>query len=469
MLLDCAEIFCALDGNGLDGRRGEMGLLKMRLWADGRCDPAKDIQIQFYRGAGSAHAVSMDPAREIVYLGGWNRCGLFIDANTMEEMRRLYTMPHYRHDLKVTWESQTHIVWPKQKYLPKGFIEGKAFLCVIENYFWVFDLYDTNHCMPLVSCVVSLPHAMKISPSGRYVAYGVMDYDYDEFGWARKFCIFDLETGFVQLVPLDRTVWHFNWHPTKDEIYAVTENYEPEPGMGSAGFDFTKLSIAFDTNYVYKITCEHTRWGIHSPYHVLELPPSRPSHLSSDVVVFVDYDSKTWVLANHCASSTIGVYDFEQLTEQYIDEKVDLGYIWRTWRNKATRQYGRQLFNAALVGGVVEGFRILNMFTNFDKVVRTLSATRGSVLDGSYGLQVVSFGEAEHRLVSFHRGLNRIIIYDWPPYTNQNGWLSVHEHRCIPLPSLAEYFPGFYSAHGDPRLGMHHSTMRYRKNIERND
>src|SRR5437867_680607 len=68
---------------------------------------------------------------------------------------------------------------------------------------------------------VTLPHAIKRSPSGKYLFYGAMDHD--RKGHANQVGIFDLEARTARIVELPATVWHLGVHPERDVFYAPTQ------------------------------------------------------------------------------------------------------------------------------------------------------------------------------------------------------------------------------------------------------
>jgi len=73
--------------------------------------------------------------------------------------------------------------------------------------------------------------------------------------------------------------------------------------------------------------------------------------------------------------------------------------------------------------------------------------SRGSALDGSYGLKLSPDGRF---LLSAHRGLNEVIVYDYPSLTVS---------RRVPFPRIQSLVPHI-GRFADPRLGFHHATLR---------
>jgi hypothetical protein len=158
------------------------------------------------------------------------------------------------------------------------------------------------------------------------------------------------------------------------------------------------------------------------------IPKDFPAALTSDVVVTRDR-----VLYNCCASSTIAVVDLNRFDHvRFVNERVS--------GLSALRHAPAGLAN------LVEAMSRANLLEEAHSFVKAVRIARGSALDGSYGLGLSPCGRY---LFSAHRGLNEVIVYDYP---------SLEVHRRIRFPSVREFFP-FLGRFHDPRLGFHHSTL----------
>ena len=154
------DYFIALDGNGLNGFEGHAGVARLR------CDPEADrydIKVTFFAGLAGGHATQINSQGTIGYLGNLAQTLLFYDPRTMEEIRRFSTLRFHAPD--VVYSSQTHVVW----------IGEREFIAVLGADFYRFDLDDLESPTRLGAHGVTLPHALKRSPSGRYLFYGAMD------------------------------------------------------------------------------------------------------------------------------------------------------------------------------------------------------------------------------------------------------------------------------------------------------
>jgi len=407
------DLFAALDGPVLNGFEGPGGILKVRYYDDHHYE----LEIKFYDGVSGGHAVQVNKEGTVGYLGGFDRTPLFFDPNTLEEIKRFSTT-HFG-AIEVPYESQTHVV----------FVEERVFIMSIRGRFYKFKLDDMEHAEDLGPHKVPLPHALKLSPSGRYIMYGVMDHDYA--GYARQFGVFDLQEPDpekrARVVPLDDTCWHFGMHPTKDIAYAVTECYDPMPGEGNIPFDFNNFSIGYRKNFIWKIDAEKA-----AVVDKISIPAFFPSHLTSDVVV--TGDEHDTVMYNSCASSTITVARFNKHTVDHVDERVG---FWHT-------VFHPSLWGVALEN-LKEAFARIHIFGNTHRMAKALRISRGSMMDGSYGLQ---FSPDKKFLFSAHKGLNQIIVYTYP---------EMKVFQRIQLPPARKYFPKYMGRLSDSRLGLHHT------------
>ncbi|HSO32524.1 MAG TPA: hypothetical protein VLT33_08410 [Labilithrix sp.] len=397
------DYFIALDGNGLNGFEGFAGVARLR------CDPDRDrwdIAVRFFDGVAGGHALQIAPGGRIGFLGNLSQQLLFFDPETLEERARYSTLRFFAPD--VFYASQTHVVWTSDE----------TFITAIGPDFYELSIDDLAHPRRLGAHGVSVPHALKRSPSGRYLFYGAMDHDHT--GYASCAGIFDLQRNEARIVKLPATVWHLGVHPTRDVFYAPTQRCTPQGDM-----EFVEYTIAHFKNYLFEIDGERAEVVRH-----LAIPKDLPGTLTSDVVVTEDH-----VLYNACASGAIVQVDLATFRDvRFIDE-----------RPSALRTLANLPVAAA---NLVEGLARVNLPTGLHLFLKALRATRFSAVDGSYGLQRSPCGR---HVLSAHRGLNEVLVYDYP---------SMRLQKRIPFPSIRHFFPEHFGRLADPRLGFHHTTLR---------
>jgi hypothetical protein len=396
------DYFIALDGNGLNGFEGFAGVARLR------CDPERgeyDVKVRFYDGVAGGHALQISPDGRTGFLGNLSQQLLFFDTESLDEVRRASTLRFHSPD--VFYSSQTHVLWTGDR----------TFITVLGPDFHEFSLDDLEHPRRVGAHGVTLPHAMKRSPSGRYVFYGAMDHD--AHGYANQAGVFDLEKGTARVVKLPATVWHLGVHPTKDVFYAPTQRCTPQ------GVEFVEYTIAHFKNYLFEIDGESAKVVRH-----LAIPKDLPGTLTSDVVVTEDH-----VIYNACASGALVKVDLETFSKiEFVDE-----------RPSALQTLTHLPVAAA---NLVEGLARANLPTGVDRFVKALRASRLSAIDGSYGLQRSPCGRF---MLSAHRGLNEVLVYEYP---------SMRLVKRVPFPSIRHFFPQHFGRLDDPRLGFHHTALR---------
>jgi hypothetical protein len=400
--MSAMRLFIALDGNGLNGFEGFGGVA--RLVADPEAD-RYDIAVKFYEGFSGGHATQLNPSGTVGFLGNLSQTLLFYDPRSLEELQRFSTLRFCAPD--TFYSSQTHVAW----------LDDQTFITVLGPDFYKFRLADLMHPERLGPHQVTVPHALKRTPSGRYLCYGAMDHD--ARGFANQAGVFDLETNTARVVKLPATVWHLGMHPIRDVFYAPTQRCAPQDGS------FAEYTIAHFKNYLFEVDAKEAVVTRH-----LTVPKDLPGALTSDVVVTEDE-----VIYNACASGAllrVGLDDFRRV--EWVDERpglVDSVLKVRTaWSN------------------LVEGASRANLPGNSHVLLKALRATRFSAIDGSYGLQRSPDGQW---LLSAHRGLNEVRVYSYP---------GLKLHRRVPFPSIRKYFPEHFGLLDDPRLGFHHAAMR---------
>ncbi|MFT3707152.1 MAG: hypothetical protein QM817_05730 [Archangium sp.] len=401
MKMSAFDLLIALDGNGLNGFEGFGGIARLR------CDPAAerfDIKVRYFDGLAGGHATQLNPSGTVGFLGNLSQTLLFYDPRTLEEISRCSTLRFCAPD--TFFSSQTHVLW----------LDDRSFVTTLGDAFWKFDLHDLHHPIRLGAHGVTVPHALKRTPSGRYLCYGAMDHD--ERGFANQVGIFDLRDHTHRIVKLPATAWHLGMHPTKDVFYAPTQRCAPQDGS------WVEYTLAHFKNYLFEIDAERAEVTRH-----LTIPKDLPGALTSDVVVTEDE-----VLYNACASGSIIAVKLKDFREpRWVDERASL------WDSvKAARTVWSNLVESASRANIPGQPHVL---------LKALRATRFSAVDGSYGLQRSPDGRW---LLSAHRGLNEVRVYEYP---------SLKLHRRVPFPSIREFFPQHFGLLDDPRLGFHHTAL----------
>jgi hypothetical protein len=393
------DYFIALDGHGLNGFEGFAGIARLR------CDPDADrwdVDVTFFQGVAGGHATQLSPEGTVGFLGNLSQLLLFYDPRTLAEVARTSTL-RFRAP-KLFYESQTHVVW----------LDERRFVTAIGPEFWRFSLDDLDHPEPLGAHGVTLPHAVKRSPSGRYLFYGAMDV---AGTYANQLGVFDLETNTARVVSLPATAWHLGCHPTRDVCYVPTQRCIPQDG------DFTEYVIAHFKNYLFEVDGPSASVTRH-----LAIPKDLPGALTSDVVVTEDE-----VIYNCCASGVLARVDLAELKHvRFVDERP---------------RPLRQLLNIrAGWGNVVEIVSRANLVGAPHWFAKAVRIAGGSMLDGSYGL---GLSPDRRFLLSAHRGLNEVIVYRYPELV---------VHRRVPFPPIRKFFRHL-GVLADTRLGFHHAAV----------
>lgn len=400
------DVFIALDGPGLNGFEGPGGVARVR------CAPAEDrylTQIQFFDGIAGGHAIQVNPQGTLGFLGNMSQQLLFFCPRTLEERQRVSVRRIHQGRARVFYESATHVAW----------LSETTVVTALGPYFWRLDVFRPDEAEILGVHGVTLPHALKLSPSRRYLFYGAMDHDQD--GYANHVGVFDLQTGRAQRVELDATVWHLGVHPTRDVFYAPTQRCVPQGRM-----EFNEYVPGHFKNHLYEIEVVEGRARVSRH---LSIPKDFPAHLTSDVVV-----TEREVIYNNPASSAISAVSQEEFRSvRVLDERVGflraLGHWRSAWSN------------------LLEAMSRVNIPTHTHDFVKALRISRFCLLDGGYGLQLSPDGRF---LISAHRGLNQVLVYRWP-----EGKL----HKRLSFPPARRFFPQRLGWLDDTRLGFHHSAL----------
>jgi hypothetical protein len=395
------DFFIALDGNGLNGFEGFAGVARLR------CDPDDDsyqIEVRFFPGVAGGHALQINREGTLAFLGNMSQTLLLFDPRTLEEVARASTLRFGAP--QVDYESSTHAVWTGEREL----------VVALGDHFVRFAAGDLGRGERLGPHGVTLPHAVKRSPSGRYLFYGAMDHD--ARGFARQAGIFDLQAGSARSIGLPATVWHLGVHPSRDLFYAPTQRCTPD------GRGFNEYTIAHFKNYLFEIDGEAGEVARH-----LTIPKEMPAALTSDVVVTGEH-----VIYNACAGGSLVRVELAGFRGvEFIDERPG-----RLASLAGVRSAAANLRESLERADVLARSKVL---------FQALGATRGSLLDGSYGL---GLSPDRRFLLSAHRGLNQVIVYDYP---------ALVPRRRIAFPPLRRFFPRRFGLLADPRLGFHHAAL----------
>lgn len=394
----------ALDGNGINGFEGMAGICKFLF------DPSDNsyaYKVKYYDGASAGHACMVSPDGRHGYLGNAGQHLLFYDAGSIEESDRVSTLRYEPND--TTIRGSTHVVW----------MSDREIMTPIGDYFYRFDVSDLGKGERLMPHQVKLPHGMKRSSSGRYVAYGSMDNPrYKGDGEAREIGILDLQTGEVSRVQMPTTCWHLVAHPKKDLFYAVSFRVLPQDYV-----DYHEWAMAFLKEYAYEIDPAEKRILRH-----WSASRETPAHINSDITI-----SDTELIFCNGGSQTVILVDLESFARfRVIDERPDF-----VTQLKHPRQVANQVYDVFARGG---------FFTSARHIVGALRVSRFTFFDSIYACQL---SRDQSLLFTANRGLNHITVYDYPEATIR---------LRVKMPDLHEFYPAMATV-ADPRLGFHHSYL----------
>jgi hypothetical protein len=390
-----------LDGNGLNGVEGHGGACVLFY------DPASndyEFKAKFYEGIAAGHAVSVNPTNTVGFLGNFGQQLLFYDATTLEEVARISTLRFEPNDTSV--RGSTHLVW----------LDEHHFITAIGEYLYRFDLRDLTKPEKLGPHRVKIPHAMKLSASKRYIGYGSIDHP--AHGEAKEIGIWDMKSGTATRIELPTTCWHLTRHPTKDLFYPISFRVMPTEHE-----NYHQWGIAYFKQYAYEVDAAANSLLRHWTAH-----RSFPAHLSSDVCIS---DSELIFCAP--ASHAIVFIDLTTFAKtRLLDDLPGPMTLLRS-----LRQIGSNMYETLTRG---------SLSRQSHQVFSAIEITRFTNLDGTYATQL----SADQKLLfTAHRGVNQIIVYDYPS----------NERRLIAkLPELQQYFPRMHRWE-DPRLGLHHGYL----------
>lgn len=395
----------ALDGNGINGLEGMAGICLFRFNPE---DNSYAYKIRYFDGAAAGHSVAVNPSGTVGFLGNAGQHLLFYDPRTLDEISRVSTLQF--EPVETSLQGSTHLVW----------LSDEEFITPIGRNFYRFNLDNLQEPTVLGPHGVMLPHAMKISASGRYVCYGSMDNpSYGSEGEARHVGIWDLQSQEARILKLPATCWHVVPHPREDLFYAVSFRVAPQDYC-----DYHEWAMAFLKEYAFEIDADKGRVTRH-----WATGRETPAHINSDLAI-----SDNELIFCNGGSATIVFIDLETFSKfRIIDEKPDWGEAAQHSREMAVQVY--------------DAFARANFFTNSKHFLGALRVSRFTLLDSVYGCQL----SADQKLLfTANRGLNHISIYDYPSNTLRSR---------IQMPEIQDYVP-YLSEFADPRLGFHHSVLR---------
>jgi len=394
----------ALDGSGINGLEGMAGICAFHYDPDTNGYAWK---IRYFDGIGGGHAVAVQPETELGFLGNAGQHLLFYDTTTLDEVARQSTLAFACPRSSI--QGSTHLVWTGQR----------QFITAVGENLMAFDVMQLDDGKPVVPHGVKLPHAMKWSASGRYLAYGSMDQPADRRdGEAKHVGIWDSETGAVRIVDLPATCWHIIAHPSEDLLYAVSFRVAPQDGD-----DWHEWGMAWLKQYAFEIDLASARVRRH-----WVAGRDIPAHINSDLAL----SDKELLFCTGGSQTVIGVSLEDLATWRIVvDERPGLAQL----------NHPREIASTAL-GAMARG----NLFTNSRHFVGALMISRGTLLDSIYGCQL---SQDQTLLFTANRGLNTISVYDYP-----EGTLRL----TVEMPPIQDYFP-WMAQSADPRLGFHHAAL----------
>jgi hypothetical protein len=398
------DFHIALDGNGINGLEGMAGVCLFHF--DPR-DNSYAYKIKYFSGAAAGHAVAVNPAGTVGFLGNAGQHLLFYDTRTLEEVDRISTLRF--EPTPTSLQGSTHLVW----------LNEREFITAIGDNFYRFSVDRLARGERLGRHKVMLPHAMKLTKSGRYICYGSMDNPrFGRDGEARHIGIWDMEKGEATVVSLPATCWHVMPHAARDIFYCVSFRVAPQDNV-----DYHDWGMAFLKEYAFEIDAAEKQVLRH-----WATGRETPAHINSDVTL-----SDTELIFCNGGSQSIVCIDLQSFSEfRIIDERPDFQTALQHPREMATQVY--------------DAFARGNFFTNSRHFLGALRVSRFSLLDSIYACQI---SKDQRFLFTANRGLNHITIYDYPSATVR---------LRVPMPELHEYVPSL-SPIADPRLGFHHSVL----------
>lgn len=395
----------ALDGNGANGLEGMAGIC---LFLYDQEEQRYAYKVRYFDGVAAGHAVSVNPAGTIGFLGNAGQHLLFYDAQTLDEIGRISTL---RYEVpSSSLQGSTHLVW----------LSDSEFITVIGDHFYRISVNSLDKAERLCEHRLKLPHAMKRTASGRYIVYGSMDSPaLGRRGEACHVGVLDLETMSVRVIDLPATCWHVAVHPKEDRFYCVSFRVLPQDHV-----DYHEWAMAYLKEYAFEIDAPSGQVQRH-----WAAGREIPAHINSDICIS---DSEL-IFCNGGSQNVIAIeLDGFAKYRSLVDERPNLD---------THLSHSREV-----VSQIVDVFTRGNFFSNSRHFLGALQVSRLALLDSIYGCQLSS---NQKLLFTANRGLNHITIYEYP-----SGELKLR----VPMPPLQNFYE-WLSPMADPRLGFHHAWL----------
>jgi hypothetical protein len=390
----------ALDGNGLNGLEGRAGVCQFLFDPD---DNAHAWKVSYFEGIAGGHAVSVNPGGTIGFLGNTGQHILLYDGVDSRELARQSTLYFETNDTSL--RGSTHAVW----------LSEHEFIVAIGDFLYRFDARRLEAGERIGAHGVNLPHAMKLTASGRYLLYGSMDHP--RGGESREVGIFDLQSGTARRIELPATCWHVAADDSRDIFYALSFRVHPQGGV-----DYHEWAMSYLKEYAFEIDTVSGRVLRH-----WAASRDLPVHINSDITL-----SEGELIFCNGASQTIVFIDRTSFARwRLIDERPGLDALAENRRAVA-----KQLADALSRGNLVPEAR---------HFLSALRISRFAVLDSVYACQLSA---DQSLLFTANRGLNHITVYDYP---------SNALRLRVKMPPLHQFVP--LSPRDDPRLGFHHGWL----------
>jgi hypothetical protein len=393
----------ALDGSGLNGLEGMAGVCQFLF---NPADNSYAYKVKYFDGIAGGHSVSVNPSSTLGFLGNTGQHLLVYDARNCNDVARQSTLRFEDNDTSL--RGSTHAVW----------LSDSKFITAIGDYLYRFDVRDLRSGEKLGAHKVKLPHAMKLTATGKYLVYGSMDNPrLGRNGEAREVGIFDLKSRKARRLELPATCWHVATHATKDLFYCLSFRMLPQDRE-----DYHEWAMAYLKEYAFEIDASNG-----SVLRHWVCSRDVPAHINSDVTL----SDRELIFCNG-ASQTIMFVDLESFAHyRMIDERPGFG----TLVNKK-RELAKQFMDALSRGSLIPGSR---------HFMSALRISRFSILDSVYACQL---SRDQTLLFTANRGLNHITLYDYPSNEIRLQVKMPELHEFVSLPKIA-----------DPRLGFHHGYL----------
>ncbi|MBS1955189.1 MAG: hypothetical protein JST89_13460 [Cyanobacteria bacterium SZAS-4] len=395
--------YIALDGNGLNGLEGFAGIC-LFLYNPETNNIA--YKVNYFSGVAGGHAVMLNPSGTVGFLGNCSQHILLFDGATLEEMQRLSTLS-IDSDVPCI-QASTHATW----------LSDTEFISAVGSHFYKFNIDKLSRPEKIAEHLVKLPHAIKLSKSGRFLCYGSMDSP--RGGYAKHVGVMDMVTGQTSTIALPTTCWHVATHPEEDRFYSIS--FRTAPTNHSS--DYKDWAISYDKQYVFEIDNATSQISRHwSGSREL------PLHINSDITI-----SETELIFCNGGSQTIAFLELANFQAiRLIDERPAPAELFSKKREIYTQVY--------------DSFARASQISDFHHILNALKINRFTCLDSVYGCQL---SHDQKFLFTANRGLNQIKIYSYDDLKTE---------LIVEMPAIQEFLP-LIPEHADPRLGFHHACMR---------